>query len=118
MGCTWFLPRLVGRARARGLALLGDRLSAEQAAQWGLIWAAFDDTDLMSQATTIAARLAKGPPKAFAQIKHALDIAPDNSLDEQLEHERRVQGILGDTDDFREGVTAFLSKRDPQFKGR
>lgn len=118
MGCTWYLPRLVGRARARGLALLGDRLSAEQAAQWGLIWAAIDDAELMPQARAIAARLAKGPPKAFAEIKRTLDIAPDNTLDEQLEIERKIQGVLGDTEDFREGVTAFLTKRDPQFKGR
>jgi 2-(1,2-epoxy-1,2-dihydrophenyl)acetyl-CoA isomerase len=118
MGCTWYLPRLVGRARARGLALLGDRLGAEQAAHWGLIWAAFEDGELMARAGEIATRLAKGPPKAFAQIKHALDIAPDNTLDEQLEIERRIQGVLGDTEDFREGVTAFLTKRDPQFKGR
>ena len=118
MGCTWYLPRLVGRARARGLALLGDRLNAEQAAQWGLIWAAYDDAELMTQANAIAGRLAKGPPKAFAQIKHTLDIAPDNTLDEQLEIERRIQGVLGDTEDFREGVTAFLTKREPQFKGR
>jgi 2-(1,2-epoxy-1,2-dihydrophenyl)acetyl-CoA isomerase len=117
MGCTWYLPRLVGRARARGLALLGDKLSAEQAAQWGLIWAVFDDSDLLAQAFAIAERLSKGPPKAFSQIKHALDIAMDNGLDEQLEHERRVQGVLGDTADFREGVTAFAGKREPKFTG-
>ena len=118
MGCTWFLPRLVGRARARGLALLGDRLSAEKAAEWGLIWTAVADADLMAEAQGLAGRLAKGPPRAFAHIKRALDDAPLMSLDEQLEIERRMQGVLGDTEDFREGVGAFLTKREPEFKGR
>lgn len=118
MGCTWLLPQLLGRSRSRALALLGDRLPAEKAAEWGLIWAAYDDDKLMSEAHALAKRIAKGPAKAFAQIKRVLDEAPFNTLDQQLELERRVQRELGDTDDFREGVTAFLSKREPQFKGK
>jgi 2-(1,2-epoxy-1,2-dihydrophenyl)acetyl-CoA isomerase len=118
MGCTWFFPHLLGRARARALALLGDRLPAEKAAEWGLIWAAVADDQLMSEAQALAARLAKGPTNAFSSIKHALDAACTNTLDEQLELERRLQRRLGDTDDFREGVTAFLAKREPQFKGK
>ena len=118
MGCTWFLPQLLGRARSRALALLGDRLPAEKAAEWGLIWAAVDDDRLMEEAEGLARRLAKGPALAFAEIKRVLDAATLRSLDEQLELERNVQRRLGDTEDFREGVTAFLSKREPQFKGK
>jgi 2-(1,2-epoxy-1,2-dihydrophenyl)acetyl-CoA isomerase len=118
MGCTWFFPQLLGRARSRALALLGDRLPARQAADWGLIWACVPDDTLMAEAQSLAIRLAKGPTRAFAEIKRALDEAPFNTLDRQLEMERRVQKQLGDTDDFREGVTAFLSKREPQFKGK
>lgn len=118
MGCTWFFPQLLGRARSRALALLGDRLSAEKAAEWGLIWACVDDEKLMAEASAIASRLAKGPATAFAEIKRTLDAATYNTLDEQLELERRVQRHLGDTDDFREGVTAFLTKREPQFKSK
>lgn len=118
MGCTWFFPQLLGRARSRALAMLGDRLPAKQAAEWGLIWACVPDGDLMAEARKIAARLAGGPALAFAEIKRVLDAAPANTLDEQLELERRVQRTLGDTEDFREGVTAFLSKREPQFKGK
>lgn len=118
MGCTWFFPQLLGRARSRALALLGDRLPAEKAAEWGLIWACVDDDKLMAEASALATRLAKGPVKAFAKIKATLDAAAHNSLDEQLELERRMQRDLGDTGDFREGVTAFLTKREPQFKGK
>ncbi len=118
MGCTWFLPQLLGRARSRALALFGDRLPAEKAAEWGLIWAAVDDDKLMSEAQALAQRLAKGPALAFTEIKRVLDAAAFNSLDEQLELERNTQRRLGDTDDFREGVTAFLSKREPKFKGK
>jgi 2-(1,2-epoxy-1,2-dihydrophenyl)acetyl-CoA isomerase len=118
MGCTWFFPHLLGRARSRALAMLGDRLPAEKAAEWGLIWAAVDDASLMSEARTLAERLAKGPTMAFGEIKRTLDAAAENTLDEQLELERRTQHRLGDTDDFREGVTAFLTKREPQFKGK
>jgi 2-(1,2-epoxy-1,2-dihydrophenyl)acetyl-CoA isomerase len=118
VGCTWFVPHLLGRARARALAMLGDRLPAEKAAEWGLIWAAVDDAHLMTEARAIAERLAKGPTRAFGEIKRVLDAATENALDQQLELERRTQRTLGDTDDFREGVTAFLTKREPQFKGK
>ncbi len=118
VGCTWFVPRLLGRARARALAMLGDRLAAETAAEWGLIWAAVEDATLMTEARAIAERLAKGPTLAFGEIKRVLDAASENTLDQQIELERRTQQRLGDTDDFREGVTAFLTKREPQFKGK
>ena len=98
--------------------MLGDRLPADKAAEWGLIWAAVADEQLMGEARTLAARLAKGPSNAFRDIKRALDAAAENTLDEQLELERRLQRGLGDTEDFREGVTAFLGKREPQFKGK
>jgi 2-(1,2-epoxy-1,2-dihydrophenyl)acetyl-CoA isomerase len=118
VGCTWFVPHLLGRARARALAMLGDRLPAEKAAEWGLIWAAVDDANLMREARAIAERLAKGPTLAFGEIKRVLDAATENTLDQQIELERRTQQKLGDTEDFREGVTAFLTKREPQFKGK
>jgi len=118
MGCTWFFPQLLGRARSRALAMLGDRLPADKAAEWGLIWASVLDDRLMAEAESLARRLAKGPTNAFREIKRTLDAAAFNTLDQQLELERRVQHGLGDTEDFREGVTAFLSKREPQFKGK
>jgi 2-(1,2-epoxy-1,2-dihydrophenyl)acetyl-CoA isomerase len=118
MGCTWFFPQLLGRARSRALAMLGDRLPADKAAEWGLIWASVPDDTLIPEADALARRLAKGPVRAFREIKRVLDQAAFNTLDEQLELERRVQHGLGDTEDFREGVTAFLTKREPQFKGK
>ena len=105
-------------SQPRALALLGDRLPAEKAAEWGLIWACVDDAVLMGEARALAARLAKGPAIAFSEIKRTLDAAAYNTLDEQLELERRTQRRLGDTEDFREGVTAFLTKREPQFKSK
>jgi 2-(1,2-epoxy-1,2-dihydrophenyl)acetyl-CoA isomerase len=118
MGCTYFLPHLLGRARARGLALLGNRLSAQKAEEWGLIWKCVDDAVLMSEAQLIARRLAEGPTQCFGYIKRALDAAELNTLSDQLDIERDYQRILGDTEDFREGVVAFLRKQKPQFKGR
>jgi 2-(1,2-epoxy-1,2-dihydrophenyl)acetyl-CoA isomerase len=118
MGCSWHLPRRVGAARAKGLALLGDRLSAEDAEKWGLIWSCIDDADLMPRAGEIALRLAKGPTKGLVATRHVLDEAMDNDLVAQLDLERRVQYDMGNTEDFLEGVMAFAQKRPPQFKGQ
>jgi 2-(1,2-epoxy-1,2-dihydrophenyl)acetyl-CoA isomerase len=118
MGCTWFFPQLLGRARSRALAMLGDRLPAEKAAEWGLIWQCVEDAQLMTEAQAIAQRLAKGPQIAYRELKRVLDEAPFNTLDQQLENERRTQRVLGDTEDFREGVVSFLTKREPSFKSK
>jgi 2-(1,2-epoxy-1,2-dihydrophenyl)acetyl-CoA isomerase len=115
MGCTWLVPHALGRARARGLALLGEKLTAEKAAEWGLIWEAVDDPALMTRARAIAARLAAGPSNAFRNIKVALDAAPFNDLARQLELERSMQRELADGEDLREGVRAFREKREPRF---
>jgi len=110
-GGTWFLPRLVGTARAMGLALLAEPLSAEQAERWGLIWKAVDDERLMPEATELARRLASGPTKGFGLIKKALYASAGNSLDAQLELERDLQRELGFSDDYRKAVAEFLEKR-------
>lgn len=118
MGSTWFLPRLVGRARARGLAFLGEKLPAEKAAEWGLIWKCVADETLTDEVMAMARQLAQGPTKAYGYIKKAFSESGRNRLEEQLEFERYCQLILCDTKDFMEGVTAFLEKRKPEFKGR
>jgi 2-(1,2-epoxy-1,2-dihydrophenyl)acetyl-CoA isomerase len=117
-GGSYVLPRLVGLARASGLALLGDRLSAEQAAEWGLIWRVVDDAALMSEATALARHLATQPTRALALIKQALNASFGNSLDQQLDLERDLQKAAAATEDFREGVAAFLEKRPARFIGR
>lgn len=117
LGCTWHLPRLVGAARARGLALLGESLTAEQAAAFGLIWAVCDDDDLRAEAESVAARLASGPTRAFVRIRELLDASPAGTLEEALAAEAVAQGELGDSADFAEGVRAFLEKREPRFRG-
>lgn len=117
-GATHFLPRLVGRARARGLALLGEPISAEQAESWGLIWRCVDDARLMEEAHTLAAALAQGPTRAYALIRRALDAAEDNPLAAQLALEAELQNEAAQSADYAEGVAAFTDKRAPRFRGR
>jgi len=113
-GGTYFLPRLAGSARAMGLALLAEPLSAEDAERWGLIWKVFDDPKLMAEATALAQKLAAGPTKGYGLIKRALYASEHNSLDAQLELERDLQREAGFSEDYRKGVAAFLEKQDPK----
>jgi 2-(1,2-epoxy-1,2-dihydrophenyl)acetyl-CoA isomerase len=117
-GGTYFLPRLAGTARAMGLALLADKLSAEDAERWGLIWKAVDDAQLMKEASSMAKTLAEGPTRAYGLIKKALYASSGNTLDAQLDLERDLQREAGTSEDYREGVAAFLQKRKPVFKGK
>lgn len=117
-GGSYFLPRLVGTARAMGLALLGDKLSAEQAAQWGLIWQCVDDAELKPATEKLLAALAVAPTAGLAAAKRALYASAGNSLEAQLDLERDVQRTLGYGPDYREGVAAFTEKRSPRFTGR
>jgi 2-(1,2-epoxy-1,2-dihydrophenyl)acetyl-CoA isomerase len=117
-GGTWFLPRLIGNARAMGLTLLGDKLPAEQAAQWGLIWRCVEDSELSATVDALATQLAAAPTRGLARTKQALYEGWGRTLEEQLDIERDYQRELGRTADYAEGVAAFTQKRPPQFMGR
>lgn len=115
---TWFLPRAVGHARAMCLTLLGDKLPAETAKEWGMIWDVVEDAELKAKVTELAERLAKQPTFGLSLIKKAIHQSSNNTFDEQVLLERDLQRIAGRSEDYREGVQAFMNKREPNFKGR
>lgn len=117
-GGTYFLPRLAGTARAMGLALLGDKLSAEQAADWGLIWKAFDDDVFEAELQKLLLHLASAPTMGLARTKQAIYSSSGATLEQQLTTERTAMRDLGLSEDYAEGVNAFLGKRPPVFHGR
>jgi 2-(1,2-epoxy-1,2-dihydrophenyl)acetyl-CoA isomerase len=115
---TWTLPRLAGPARARGLAMLAEPLSAENAEAWGLIWKAVDDDKLEAEVSTVAGKLAVAPTYGLGLTKRAIALSATNTLSQQLDLERDLQQLAGSSSDAREGIAAFLEKRAPRFTGR
>lgn len=118
LGCTWFIPRLVGPARAMGMALLDERLPAERAAQWGLIWSCVEDAALLAEAQQTAQRLSRLPAHAVLEARKAFEASAQHTLSEQLHYESERQRELLVKPSFTEGVSAFLQKRAPSFPGR
>jgi 2-(1,2-epoxy-1,2-dihydrophenyl)acetyl-CoA isomerase len=116
-GGTWHLPRLIGHARAMGLAMLGEKLSAEKAEQWGLIWRCVPDASLMDEAMALARHFATAPTRGLAMTKKALHASWTNTLPEQLKLEGEMMRELGHSHDYREGVAAFIAKRPANFTG-
>lgn len=116
-GGTWFLPQRVGMARAMGLAMLADKLPAEKAADWGLIWAAYEDTEFAARVDAMAAQLATMPTKALVRTRQAMHAAPGHTLEQQLSFEGGFMRELGWSPDYAEGVAAFMEKRAPKFTG-
>ena len=116
-GGTWFLPQRVGMARAMGLAMLADKLPAEKAADWGLIWAAYDDAEFGARVDALAAQLAAMPTKALVRTRQAMHAAAGHTLEQQLSFEGGFMRELGWSPDYAEGVAAFMEKRAPKFTG-
>jgi len=117
-GGTYVLPQRIGVARAMGLALLGDKLTAEQAAAWGLIWSCVDDAQFAETVDRLAAQLALAPTKALVRTRQAMRASHLNTLEQQLDLERDFMRELGHSDDYREGVSAFMEKRSPRYAGK
>ena len=117
-GSTWLLPRLVGKARSVELSLMGERLPAEKALEWGLVNRVYDDTALMDETMKLAHELADGPTIALSLIRRLYWESSDNSFEDQLDLEQQMQRRAGAAEDFKEGVTAFLEKRPAKFKGK
>jgi len=117
-GSTWLLPRLVGKARSVELSLMGERLPAEKALEWGLVNRVYDDAALMEETMKLAHELADGPTIALSLIRKLYWESPENSFEDQLDLEQQMQRRAGAAEDFREGVTAFLEKRPAKFKGK
>lgn len=117
-GGSWSLARILGEPRAKALAMTAEPLMAERAAEWGLIWKAVDDDQLIGEAETLARSLAEGATRGLGLTKRLIQAAATNSLDEQLDMERDCQREAGRTADYAEGVTAFLEKRKPEFSGK